>query len=174
MIKYLNIFLYPFIISVITAPIFYLLVDRITGTLFISIFLAVFGGSIYFIGLLIKLKSNFIFSSVTILISVLSYMLSVFIGVAYIDILLSIIAGNLLLATGMFVLDYILYGHRAYPVIIYLVASIVSIILTYLINKYSDRIESQLLFTLIYPVMIYCYLQASSISHYLFVQSVPR
>lgn len=156
-------FVYPFLVSIITIPIFYYLIDRIGGIFFISLFLSLFCGSILVYGLITKIKHTLYFTLLLLALSLLAYAVTMFTGVISVNYLISIVIGNIVFAIGLSTIDYLLYGHKLCSFPVYLLASLISIIGLYLINIYCEGDR----FALAYSVIIYCYLQASVISHHL-------
>ncbi len=164
-----KILIYPLLISIVSAPVFYSVVDKVGGVMFIAIFLGLFGGGAYLIGSILKIRLNILFALFVIALSVTSYLVSVFIGVASANYIMAMIVGNIIMALGMYIFDYFAYGHKIYPLAIYTLASIASIVGMYYINRYGDKSEIKYFFLLVYPVVLYLYLQASSVSHYMLI-----
>ncbi len=168
-----KIFIYPLCVGVMLSPIFYFLINRISGGLFIIFFGVMFFFAFWAEGLILGLKNNLLFSLLSTVALIISYFLSLLVGVVTVNQLLSIVVGNILMAICLFALDGYLYGLRGSSAFIYLAASCASITVLYFISIYSDKDGLGAIYSLCYPSIIYCYLQGFVINHFLFSKGSP-
>jgi hypothetical protein len=165
MIDY-KIILYPLCFGVLSALIFFLLIDRIGGGLFISIFFGVFFGAFIAFNLISGQKSCFQFSLLATVSLIIAYFASIFIGIMTVNQLLSFIVGTSLMALCLFALDCYLYEVRTSSAVAYVIASFLLTIVMHIISIYSDKPAHGALYSLVYSAVVYFYLQAAAVSHY--------
>lgn len=165
-----TLFAYPLIVFIVMAPIFYMLINKISGVLYIAIFALLFAISVLVGGFIFKHKHTVKFTFFIMILSLITYMISILIGVVTVNYLLAILVGNLIFALGLSFIDYVFYEYKPITIHLYLVAAIVSIVAMYYISQYSDKSGRGDSFSLVYPVVVYCYLQASLISHHVILK----
>lgn len=156
----------PLCFGVISSLLFYLLIDRIGGGLFISIFFGVFFCAFFAESHLLGQKSSLQFSLLATVALIIAYFVSLIVGVATVNQLLSFVVGNSIIALSLFALDYYFYGTKMSSGVVYLLTSFVSIIVIYLISIYSDKDGLGAIYSMVYSSIIYCYLQAYAILHH--------